>query len=250
MKPFTGDSSALNDLIKSSGLAISTEALAGATGSGMDSQYRFEPERVIGLLASSIAQVHATPLSPDSLAGLDGADQAATDGADPAGAGPDSSGPDSSGPDSSGPDAAGRESDQPGLVTPASLVKRAWSTLELPEPERPTLGAAYSHMSRERLVEIFAEGSQGAESRSTGPVLIQGTPTLGNLRFAEFELLGFADWSNACVADPYLDLALACRDILALFGTAPIRLLLEGYSSEPLDPVRLDWYTLATELVP
>ena len=134
----------------------------------MDSQYRFEPERVIGLLASSIAQVHATPLTLDSPAD---------------------------------PDDFGGQSD-PWMVTTGGLVERARATLELPESQRPELSPAYSHMTRDRLVTILDEGAEGAEARSTGPVLIQGIPTLGNLRFAGFDLLGFSDWSKRMCRRP------------------------------------------------
>lgn len=208
-------------LIDNTGLRVPPDALATSTGSGADDPFSFEPERAIGVLASAITRVHGVS-KPD----LNGSDK----------------------PGANGPTL---NSDRESLVVGIDdLVFRAKRTLEVPESEQTPLSASYSHMSRRRLVEILADGAEAVRERCGDPVLTQGRPTLGNLRFAGVDLLGFADWSEACLADPYLDLAIACRDIVCLFGAPPVRVLLEQYSTEPVDPVRLDWFTLAAELAP
>ncbi|MGB3412919.1 MAG: phosphotransferase [Microthrixaceae bacterium] len=229
---FNGDGrQRLAALIDSTGLTLSADELATSTGSGADDPFIFEPERAIGVLATALARVHAA--SVQDVGGIQGL------------------GIEDHGDEDHGlTGLLGEPEQESSVVGIDDLVLRARKSLEDPESELSPLSPSYSHMSRGRLVDILSDGAEAVRERCSGPVLNQGRPTLGNLRFAGVELLGFADWSDACLADPYLDLAMACRDIFSLFGAPPVRVLLEQYSSEPLDPVRLDWFTLAIELVP
>lgn len=127
------------------------------------------------------------------------------------------------------------------VIDPAVLVARAAES-------DGEVGAAYRHMPRARLVQILADGAGRATAAPEQLVLCQGIPTLANLRLEGPDPIGFADWSAAGLADPYLDLALAARDLVARFGPAPIQAFFDLYGVVRADPVRLDWYLLAAEL--
>jgi aminoglycoside phosphotransferase len=127
------------------------------------------------------------------------------------------------------------------VLEPSQLVARA-------ESGTGEVGAAYRHLSRERLVEVLRDGARAVVVEPERLVLAQGRPTLANLRLEGPEPLGFADWTDAALADPYRDLALAARDVLQRFGPAPIQAFFGLYGLDRADPVRLDWYLLAAEL--
>jgi aminoglycoside phosphotransferase len=127
------------------------------------------------------------------------------------------------------------------VVTPADLIARA-------DAADHQVGPAYRHIGRERLVSILRDGAASIEPDPAALVLSHGAPTLDRLRFVDRDAIGFTDWSHAGLADPYLDLAVAARDVAQRFGPAPIQAFIGEYGLELADPVRLDWYLLAAEL--
>ena len=133
-------------------------------------------------------------------------------------------------------------------VTALDLVERALRSVALPPEALGELSPAYRHMSRERLSQILQDGAASMDRDSSEFVLLQGNPRLGNLRFVGQTLLGFEDWSESAVGDPYFDLAVAARDLLRIFGPQPIQAFFGEYGLLHPDPVRLDWYLLAVEL--
>lgn len=64
----------------------------------------------------------------------------------------------------------------------------------------------------------------------------------------------FREHRHAAMADPYRDLAIACADVVATFGPGAVIGFVQAYTSArpavgPIDPVRLDWWSLAGALV-
>lgn len=127
------------------------------------------------------------------------------------------------------------------VITPADLVARAAAADHEVSP-------AYRHISRDRLVTILADGADALAAEPEPLVVSHGAPTLDLLRFDGHEVIGLSDWSHAGLADPYLDLAVAARDVTTRFGPAPIQAFIDQYGIDRPDPVRLDWYLLAAEL--
>lgn len=190
---------------------------SGSRGiSAVEPEYRLDAERTLSRLATTLARLHAVVIRPAELLA------------------------------------------QATLIrTPASLVQRAAAGTG-------QVGPAYRHMTRERLVRVLADGASAlatatdglasasataSDTDTDGLVLTNGAPTLANLRFDGPEVLGFADWSQAGLADPYLDLAVAARDVASVFGPAPIHAFFDQYGLQRVDAVRLDWYLLAAELI-
>ena len=126
-------------------------------------------------------------------------------------------------------------------VGPDDLVQRA-------EQSSGEVGAAYRHVPRERLLEILRDGADAIRTTPEDLVLVQGSPTLANLRFDGPDAIGFEDWTRCALGDRHLDLAIAARDVAAVFGPAPIQAFFGEYGPGRPDPVRLDWYLLAAEL--
>lgn len=203
----------LREVIAATGLSLSPADVAHSTGSGIDEPFGYQPQRAVEVLADALSRVHSTQLPQ-----LGGAPRE--------------------------PKFAGS------VVSPQDLFDAATRGLEMLDGGQLPGSAAYSHMSRVELVEVLGQRVELVVDRSSRSVLNQGLPELDNLRFDQVELLGFADWSHACIADPHLDLAIACRGLLSAFGAVPVREFLDAYSATPVDPVRLDWFSLAVELVP
>lgn len=109
--------------------------------------------------------------------------------------------------------------------------------------------AAYSHVPDERLVEILLDGAPGAAARNDRWVLTHGSPTLAHLHCDRGSAVGLVDWSRAAVADPYRDLAIAARSVANDLAPILVTTLFERYGERAPDPVRLDWYSLAAELL-
>lgn len=233
MSPEPGGGDAMASLIDATGLSISPDDMSTATGSGCDDPFAFEPERAIAVLAEALKRVHGLAIR---LSTPETATETATESASGTRSGTATEGV--------------TVAETTRIVTPRDLVARARAQLELSEDERGVLSPAYSHMRREDLLAVLDDRAAIADERSPGLVLNQGIPTLANLRFRGIELLGFADWSQASMADPHFDLAIACRDLLRMFGGPPVREFIEVFAAGSLDPVLLDWYTLAVELGP
>ncbi|MEX0766954.1 MAG: phosphotransferase [Microthrixaceae bacterium] len=192
-------------LVTSTGLV----AMSGAGVAATEPEYRFDAERTIASLASSLAVIHSAV------------------------------------------DAAEYEqlpTLQSQCLTPQKLVERARLVATDNSVAPAELSAAYRHVTRERLIEILAEGADRMALPVEEIVLIQGNPCLSNLRFAGQELLGFDDWSHSALGDSYFDLALAASDLLSIFGPQPIQSFFGIYGLNSPDPLRLDWYLLAVEL--
>ena len=136
-----------------------------------------------------------------------------------------------------------------GLRTDTSVTLGPGDLIRQAEQTTGEVGTAYRHMTRERLLHVLREGAAAIATPPADLVLVQGSPTLANLRFDGPDAIGFEDWSGAALGDRYLDLAIAARDVAAIFGPAPIQAFFGEYGLELPDPVRLDWYLLAAELV-
>lgn len=140
------------------------------------------------------------------------------------------------------------------LHDPAAIVRRAREGVGSGQVTADDLGPAYRHMALDRLVEILESGApEVGEIRLT-----HGWPELRNLRASHGSLVGFVDWRDAGLADPYRDLAVAARSVATDLGPMLVPLLLERYaeqraavdSSSRPSAVLLDWYALAAELTP
>ena len=143
--------------------------------------------------------------------------------------------------------------DDPGnVVAPATLVARAQADEvgEAADDGSAAPSAAYAHMTRSELLAALNEGAERAAGRADQPVLLQGRPTLDNLLLDGFEPAGFADWSAVATGDRHWDLAIACRDVVQRCGPNGVTVLLAAYGMDLVDPFRLDWYSLALELLP
>lgn len=113
----------------------------------------------------------------------------------------------------------------------------------------PTPDSVYAHVSLDRLLDVLADGAQAVLERRGAAALCHGAPTIGRLRADGGELVGFVDWHLAAVADPYLDLAIAARSVATGFTPMLVPVLVERYGLARADPVRLDWWALAAELL-
>ncbi len=114
---------------------------------------------------------------------------------------------------------------------------------------RDERSAAYAHMDDERLVEVLVGGAPGAAARRDRWVLTHGAPTLAHLWCARGSAVGLVGWDRPAVADPYRDLAVAAHCIATEMAPILVPVLFERYGERSPDPVRLDWFALAAELL-
>jgi hypothetical protein len=190
-----------------------------------------EPAVLVTALAQAIAAVH------------DGSDPAATE-------------------------AAARRALSPShaLVDAEAAVARGWTPLD---------GSPYAAVGAEKVLAVLRDGAERAAARSTEPVPTIGTATFSNLVLPDpgddpglsgsanltfrrsprrLHRPGFADHAAAALSDPYRDLAVAAADVVATFGPGAVLGLTAAYvearpSIEPLDPIRLDWWSLVAAVL-
>lgn len=67
-------------------------------------------------------------------------------------------------------------------------------------------------------------------------------------------LPSFASTDHAALSDPYRDLAMAMVDVIATFGPGAVLGFVEAYANanpgvEPVDPIRLDWWSMVTAVI-
>lgn len=117
------------------------------------------------------------------------------------------------------------------------------------ELDGPAPDSVYAHVSLERLLDVLADGAPAVVERGGPAALCHGAPTLGRLRADRGELVGLVDWHRATIVDPYLDLAVAARSVATGFTPMLVPVLVERYGLSRADPVRLDWWALAAELL-
>jgi aminoglycoside phosphotransferase len=113
----------------------------------------------------------------------------------------------------------------------------------------PAPDSVYAHVPLDRLLDVLDDGAQGVMERGGTAGLCHGAPTLGRLRADGGELVGLVDWHLAAVVDPYLDLAVAARSVATALTPMLVPVLVERYGLARADPVRLDWWALAAELL-
>lgn len=135
--------------------------------------------------------------------------------------------------------------DGPRLGT-GDVVALARRRLDDGRIDAATLDPAYAHVEPARLVEVLADGA--ARLGTSAPVITHGAATLDALRCEAGAALGLAGTAHLAVADPYRDLAVAARSVASTFGPMLVPELFERYGGPPADPVRLDWWALATVL--
>lgn len=107
----------------------------------------------------------------------------------------------------------------------------------------------YGHMTRRELVEVLRDGLDRVLERGDSPVLQQGAPVFANLQMSGPNVCGFRDWAAIHVGDRHWDLAVASRDIVRVCGPNGLAVFFESYGHDLVDPIRLDWYSLAVELL-
>ncbi len=110
-------------------------------------------------------------------------------------------------------------------------------------------GDAYAHLGQERLVEVLVEAAPAAADRSGSPVLTHGAPCLANLRCDLGSAVGFVAWEAAAPADRHRDLAVAARSVAEDLTPVLVPVLFEHYRGPRPDPILLDWWSLAAELL-
>lgn len=114
--------------------------------------------------------------------------------------------------------------------------------------DAPELDEAYSHIDRERLLEVLEEGAgQLAEFPPALLVVTHGSPAPATLRCEGARAVGFVRWEHAAVCDPHRDLAYAATAVASHLGPMLVPVLMERYGVRP-DPRRLDWWALAQQL--
>lgn len=135
---------------------------------------------------------------------------------------------------------------RPPEATLAAVVEQA-RRLTAEHPDAP-VGRAYAHMSRRELFEVLeAQSTHLGEVSGTSLVITHGDPGLSALVCSQGEALGFADWEAIAVGDVHRDLAAVAASVLSVFGPMAVPAFFERYPLDP-DPVRLDWWLLATQL--
>lgn len=123
----------------------------------------------------------------------------------------------------------------------------------------------YSHLSPSRLLRVLRDGVAHVETRGVSPVTTIGRATIENLDVSLLATAGvttpgaigsapFRDWGRAATADPYRDLAVASASVVGAFGPGAVLGFMDAYTAErpsvePIDLVRLDWWSLALELL-
>lgn len=140
----------------------------------------------------------------------------------------------------------------------------------------PSLSSPYHRAGASTVAEVVANGVTDVERRAGSPTVTIGRATVANLVPAVTDGLldvgttpnitfrratststdrpSFAAWSDAASADPYRDLALAAADVIAAFGPGAVLGFVAAYSAanpsiEPIDPIRLDWWTMVTAVI-
>jgi hypothetical protein len=140
----------------------------------------------------------------------------------------------------------------------------------------PPVGSPFAPIGAERLVEVLRDGVVRATARSDGPVPTIGRATFANLVLprtddASAALSGatnitfrrstrrtdpphFARCDDAAWSDPYRDLAVAAADVVVTFGPGAVLGFTTAYVEarpliEPLDPIRLDWWSLVAAVI-
>lgn len=133
-------------------------------------------------------------------------------------------------------------------TTPMAIVAEAERRVAEGLVDGSQLSASYERFEPAALVESLSDRCELIGARSTPPVLSNGAPDFENIRVDAGELAGLADWSRAAVADRHRDLALAAKAMIGIGGPALVPALFSRLAVDA-DPILLDWYLLAVELV-
>lgn len=116
-------------------------------------------------------------------------------------------------------------------------------------------GSPYGHLDRGRLLDVLKSGAAVVEERCGGRVVTIGRATVANLVLTSaIDDATFRVWGDAASADPYRDLAAATASVVSSFGPGAVLGFMDAYAAarpavEPLDLVRLDWWSLAVDLM-
>lgn len=103
----------------------------------------------------------------------------------------------------------------------------------------------YQRYSAQRLFEMLLERQPGEVNLAFG----HGSFGLHTVLIDREELGGITDWGLAGLCDPYLDLALAARSMVSVFGAELLPTFFSAYGIDHPDPLRLDYFSLLAEFV-
>lgn len=200
------------DDVRTAATRAGLDATGRDGGPATSPEYRVQPERTVGLLASALGRLHSIsagdqPVDP----------RAATMG-------------------------------ERAVLDPVRVADAAQEALSAGRLADLPPGSTYGHLPVERLVEVLVSGAEDVSQRSGAAVLCHGAPTLQHLWCDRGEVVGFVEWQRAAWADPYLDLAIAARDVAEVLTPMLVPELFERYGETRPDPIRVDWWALAAEL--
>ncbi len=103
----------------------------------------------------------------------------------------------------------------------------------------------YQRYSAKRLLEMLLE----RKPREPNLVFGHGSFGLAAVLIDQGKFTGITDWGRSGLCDPYLDLALAARSVVSVFGAELLPTFFSGYGVAHPDPLRLDYFALLAEFV-
>lgn len=205
---------------------------AGRNGTPLsDPSYLMEIDRCVSLLAATLDRLAAVDVEPGDISAspMDAA------GRRPAGAAHGS--------------APGRRPAPQAWASPESIAALAADRLAAGLIDPSTLSAGYRRLRPHQLVESLVERVDTITSRCGGAVVLSnGATVFDNIRADAGELLGLSDWRGAAIADRHRDLAVAAAGLIEFGGPALVPALFSRLATDA-DPIVLDWYLLAVELL-
>jgi len=132
------------------------------------------------------------------------------------------------------------------VVEPSTILSDIRTRLAGVDGEAIDLSPAYRHMAMERLVEILAVGVDHQEPARSATA--HGDARLCNV-IATPELATIVGFEPGLVISPLSDLVTAATDVAERFGPMLVPVLFESSGHAGVDPVAVDWWALANELL-
>ncbi len=110
-------------------------------------------------------------------------------------------------------------------------------------------GGPYARYGADRLVEMLRDRQPDEPQLAFGHGRFGLDTVLLDGAASEAKVSGITDWASAGMADPYVDLALAARSVVTVFGAELLPVFFDAYGLEHPDPLRLDYYSLLAEFL-